>query len=140
MRSSETPWKFVLLGGDRKTAADYMSAAALEGHHLDYFASMHEIGYLGRFREYDAAIVHGDMHPLSGLELAEYLEKLFQSLPMILLTSADDHDTDGQMVPASVADCYPASEEARRVLGRAVEVLQQPRKRFTRMSMVLEPG
>jgi hypothetical protein len=80
------------------------------------------------------------MHPLSGLELAEYLEKLFQSLPMILLTPTEDLDTDGLMVPASVADCYPATEEARRVLGRAVEVLQQPRKRYTRMSMVFEPG
>lgn len=140
MRSSETPWKFVLLGGDGKTAADYMSTAALEGHHLDYFSSMHEIGYLGRFREYDAVIVHGDMHPLSGLELAEYLEKLFQSLPMILLTSEDEQDFDGHLIPTSVVDFYPATEEARRVLGRAVEVLQQPPKRRNRIFMALERG
>ncbi len=140
MRSSETPWKFVLLGGDGKTAADYMSAAALEGHRLDYFSSMHDIGYLGRFREYDAAIVHGDMHPLSGLELAEYLEKLFQSLPMILLTSDDERDFDEPMIPSSVVDCYPASKEARRVLERVVEVLEQPRKQPTRYLMALERG
>ncbi len=140
MRSSDTPWKFVLLGGDGKTAADYMSAAALEGHRLDYFSSMHDIGYLGRFREYDAAIVHGDMHPLSGLELAEYLEKLFQSLPMILLTSDDERDFDEPMIPSSVVDCYPASKEARRVLERVVEVLEQPRKQPTRYLMALERG
>jgi hypothetical protein len=140
MKSSETPWKFVLLGGDGKTAADYMTAAALEGHRLDYFSSMHEIGYLGRFREYDAAIVHGDMYPLSGLELAEYLEKLFQSLPMILLTSEDELDFDGPVIPTSVVDCYPASEEAHRVLERAVEVLQQPRKHRTRFLLALERG
>jgi CheY-like chemotaxis protein len=130
----------VLLGGDGKTAADYMSAATLVGHRLDYFSSVSEIGYLGRLREYDAAIVHGDMHPLSGLELAEYLEKLFQSLPMILLTADDEHELDGSLIPTSVVDCYPASKEARRVLERAVEVLQRPRKRRLRSFMAFERG
>lgn len=126
MRQSETPWKFVLLGGDGKTAANYVAAAALEGHRLDHFNSMHELGYLGRFREYDAAIVHDDMQPLSGLELAEYLEKLFQSLPMILLTqSGGDGDYNRKLIPASVVDSYPASQDAHIVLERVMLALQQ---------------
>jgi hypothetical protein len=137
MRSSETPWKFVLLGGDGKAAAAYMSAAALEGHQLDYFTSMHDLGYLGRFREYDAAIVHGDMYPLSGLELAEYLEKLFQSLPMILLRSEDDQDFEAD-VPGSVVGCYPVSEKAHIVLGRAIQILRQPLKQRARFLLALE--
>ncbi|HYX37034.1 MAG TPA: hypothetical protein VE954_28365 [Oligoflexus sp.] len=140
MRPSETPWKFMLLGGDGKTAAHYMAAAALEGHRLDYFSSMHDVGYLGRIREYDAAIVHDDMQPLSGLELAEYLEKLFQSLPMILLTHDDDSDDTRHLIPNSVVDSYRVSEEAHVVLERMVQALQQPLKPRTRFLMALERG
>jgi hypothetical protein len=140
MRSSETPWKFVLLGGDGKTAAHYMAAAALEGHRLDYFSSMHDVGYLGRIREYDAAIVHDDMQPLSGMELAEYLEKLFQSLPMILLTQVDEHDYDDHLVPNSVVGSFPASEDAHVVLGRVIQALKHPQKSRARFLMALERG
>jgi len=140
MKSSETPWKFVLLGGDGKTAAMYMAAAALEGYRLDYFSSMHDVGYLGRFREYDAAIVHDHMQPLSGLELAEYLEKLFQSLPMVLLTHEDEQDYDQELIPASVVGSYPASQEAHVVLERAIQALKQPRKHRSRFLLALERG
>ena len=100
-----------------------VAAAALEGHQLDHFSSMHELGYLGRFREYDAAIVHDDMQPLSGLELAEYLEKLFQSLPMILLTQNYESEFNRKLVPASVVECFPASQDAHFVLEKALEAL-----------------
>jgi DNA-binding response OmpR family regulator len=140
MRSSETPWKFVLLGGDGVTAATYRAAAAHEGHRLDYFSSMHDIGYLGRLREYDAAIVHGDMYPLSGLEVAEYLEKLFQSLPMILLTPDEDMDAELDRIPSSVVDRYPASEEAHTVLHRVIQILRLPLKQRSRFLLALERG
>ncbi len=123
MIAAETPWKFVLLGGDGKTAANYLAAAALAGHRLDHFASMHELGYLGRFREYDAAIVHDDMQPLSGLELAEYLEKLFQSLPMILLTQECVPEFQRKLLPASVVESFPVSQEAQLVLDRVTQAL-----------------
>lgn len=126
MRHPETPWKFVLLGGDGQTAANYKAAAALEGHHLDHFTSMHDVGYLGRIREYDAAIVHDAMHPLSGLELAEYLEKLFESLPMILLTQDDENSDERPCLPASVVGSYPASQEAHIVMQRAIHAVRSP--------------
>ena len=69
-------WKFLLLGGTKHQGLAYQEAAALRGWELSYFKSMDELGYLGRVREFDAAIVHHDLHPLTGLELAEYLEKL----------------------------------------------------------------
>lgn len=138
MKSSETPWKFVLLGGDGQTAAMYKAAAALDGHRLDYFSSMHELGYLGCFREYDAAIVHNHMQPLSGLELAEYLEKLFQSLPMLLLMQKHEVEYDQELIPASVVGSYPASEDAHVVLERAAEVLKQPRKHRSRWPLAVQ--
>jgi hypothetical protein len=68
------------------------------------------------------------MQPLSGLELAEYLEKLFQSLPMILLTQFEDMDFNLQLIPASVVDTYPSSHDAHIVLERAILALQQARE------------
>ncbi len=117
MSRQEASWKFALLGGDQEKAEVYTLAAAERGYDLEYFASMLELGYLGRFREFDAAIVHQDFQPISGLELAEYLDKLFESLPMILLTSNVQHICE--ILPGSIIECLPLDHNPRDVLDRA---------------------
>jgi len=123
MNRSEASWKFVLLGGDNQVAHDYVQAASMRGCALSHFASMQELGYLGRFREYDAAIVHRELNPLSGLELAEYLEKLFQSLPMVLLTEDRELPLSMHRLPGSVIDCLPVDHSPEEVLERVEEAL-----------------
>lgn len=129
MTRLETCWNFALFGGGKSQAALYAQVAAGYGFRIQHFESMHDLDYLGRFREFDAAIVHEDLQPLSGLELAEYLEKLFQSLPMILLTKPD---VDGaaylSVLPKSIIDCLPATQSPEDVLDRmlAVVELRQP--------------
>ena len=117
MSTQEAGWKFALLGGDREKAEIYTLTAAERGYEIEYFASMLELGYLGRFREFDAAIVHQDFQPISGLELAEYLEKLFESLPMVLLT-ADIHRLC-DILPGSIIECLPLDHNPHDVLDRA---------------------
>ena len=86
MHTTETARKFVLLGVSSEQAAAFQDAALGRGYELHHYDTLSELGYLGRLREFDAAIVHEDIEPLSGIELAEYLEKLFQSLPVLLLS------------------------------------------------------
>lgn len=112
-------WKFALLGGDRREAELYIREALNRGYELLHFASMDDLGYVGRFREFNAAIVHEDFQPLSGFELAEYLEKLFQSLPMILLSDRHSEDEAMEELPSSVIACLPAGHDPEEVLGRA---------------------
>lgn len=130
MTRLETCWNFALFGGCKTKAADYARLAATYGFKMQHFESMHDLDYLGRFREFDAAIVHQTLHPLSGLELAEYLEKLFQSLPMILLTEPDtDIESVVPYLPKSVVHCLPVTQSPEDVLDRvlaAIELRQTP--------------
>jgi DNA-binding NtrC family response regulator len=123
MNRSDASWKFVLLGGNHQVAQQYAQAASLRGYALSHFASMQELGYLGRFREFDAAIVHRELNPLSGLELAEYLEKLFQSLPMVLLTEDRELPHSLHRMPGSVIECLPIDHSPIEVLERVEEAL-----------------
>ncbi len=120
---SKTQWKCLLLGGSATEASAYLKAAASRGWEMQHFSSMDDLGYLGRVREFDAAIVHQDLHPLSGLELAEYFEKLFQSLPMVLLTSKAFQVSATESLPGSIIDCLPKAEEPSGVLRRVEEAV-----------------
>ena len=113
---TRSSWKLALLGGDGQRAKDYAHEANARGHQIAHFASMNDLGFLGRIREFDAVIVH-DLNPLTGPEIAEYLEKLFQSLPAVLL-SDDDKSFNG-------VDRLPIYADAKYVLER---VLNSKRK------------
>lgn len=125
MEQHASSWKFVLLGGDRQQAEIYSRVAADRGYELMHFESMHDLGYLGRFREFDAAIVLQDFQPLSGLELAEYLENLFHSLPMILLNKEGIEKQDDLLLPSCVIECLPFDHSPRAVLERAEAAVHQ---------------
>lgn len=136
-------WKIVLLGGDQRQADYFIGEAGARGIEMDYFDSTLSMGFLGRFREYDAAIVHEDLKPLSGLELAEYLEKLFGSLPMILLrneTRSEDEtfptsttaDTGAfplgrrETLPTSIVEHFSTEADVSQVVDRITLALSRP--------------
>lgn len=108
---TRSSWKLALLGGDGEKAQAYAHEAKARGHQIAHFASMNELGFLGRIREFDAVIVQ-DLNPLTGLEIAEYLEKLFQSLPAVLLSDDDS--------PAHLIDRLPLYADAKHVLERVL--------------------
>ncbi len=125
MTRLESCWNFALFGGGKPRALAYSQVAASCGYKIQHFESMHDLDYLGRFREFDAAIVHQTLQPLSGLELAEYLEKLFQSLPMILLIEQEEEmDRLLPRLPSSVIECLPACHCPQEVFERALAAIQ----------------
>lgn len=119
----QEPWKLVLLGGERGRAAHYGMVAESLGIHLEHFSTMQEMGYLGRLREFDAAIVYEDIQPLSGFELAEYIEKLFESLPTVLLSPEIEQVRLQRELPSSVCHSFVAACEPRLVLEKVLETL-----------------
>ncbi len=122
--------KVALLGGDQRQAEQMIEEGRGQGLVVEYFESILSMGFLGRFREYDAAIVHAALEPLSGLELAEYLEKLFKSLPMILLSDLTPLQ-GGQYLPASIIDHFSTDTAASRILGRIAETLSHTSRLLT---------
>lgn len=114
-------WKLALLGGDGEKAQVYANEANARGHQIAHFPSMNELGFLGRIREFDAVIVQ-DLNPLTGLEIAEYLEKLFKSLPAVLLSDDDSPRT------SDFIERLPLYAEAKHVLERVLNA-KRPRIR-----------
>lgn len=124
-------WKCLLLGGPSHLARAYQDEAAMRGLELEHYSSMDELGYLGRMREFDAAIVHEDLAPLSGLELAEYAEKLFQSFPLVLLISQGADRKSDNTLPSSIIECFLSGEAPAGVLS-CVESTLKSRPSFER--------
>lgn len=135
--SSDDHWKVVLLGGDQAEADYFIGEAGSRGVQMEYFDSTLSMGFLGKFREYDAAIVHEDLKPLTAMELAEYLEKLFESLPMVVLKN-EGVKRDEVRVPEETSSAngvltyYSKAEEPSLVLGKIIETLSSPKARELR--------
>lgn len=120
--------RVILVGGDREQAHAYQQAAQAHDLDLDYFPSMQELGFLGRFREYDIALVDEELSPLSGLELAEYLEKLFQSLPMILLQRQETCLSSPRELPQSIVACRPINSDSSQIFSQVMAALDLKQK------------
>lgn len=79
-------FKFVLIDRDLDFGESFLLDATEQGYYVDCYRSMLEVGYLGRFLQYDAVIVNDELGEMSGLELGEYCDKLLGNLPVILLS------------------------------------------------------
>lgn len=79
--------KLILVDPDLEFARSLISVAADQSIKVDHYKNMSEIGYLGRFADYDVAILNETLEKMTGLEIAEYFEKLLGNMPMILLQS-----------------------------------------------------
>ncbi len=79
-------FKFVLIDCDLDFGESFLLTATEQGYYVDCYRSMLEVGYLGRFLQYDAVIVNDELGDMSGLELGEYCDKLLGNLPVILIS------------------------------------------------------
>jgi len=84
------PNKFIVIDHDLQFGERLLHVASERGFYVDCYKSMLEIGYLGRLKQYDVAIVNYELGDMTGLEVAEYCEKLLGNLPLILI--CDDED------------------------------------------------
>lgn len=77
--------RFVLIDADLEFGESLLDAASKKGYYVDCYRSMLEVGFLGRFMQYDAAIVNQQLGEVSGVEVAEYCDKLLGNLPLVLI-------------------------------------------------------
>lgn len=93
------PSKFIVIDHDLQFGERLLHIASERGYYVDCYKSMLEIGYLGRFKQYDVAIVNYELGDMTGLEVAEYCEKLLGNLPLILV--CDDELTHKKVAAGS---------------------------------------
>ena len=56
---------------------------------LDSYASLESMSSIGSLRNYACAIVDYDLGGMTGVEIGEYLQHLFQDLPMVLISQTE---------------------------------------------------
>ena len=85
MDSKKVSLNLVLVDPDQEFAEALVKEASGLGIHVDYYKNMLEIGYLGRFKDYDLVILNETLEKMTGLEIAEYFDKLLSNMPIVLL-------------------------------------------------------
>ena len=113
--------KMVLIDDDPVFCKVMSSYAILRGIQLDCFKTLGEMGSLGRFSDYEAAIVDYDLGPMNGLEVAEYLPIFFRKMPMILISGKEIFQET--YWPSSVKDFVHKETGPNRILDVAVSYL-----------------
>jgi ActR/RegA family two-component response regulator len=119
------PSKFVMIDHDLEFGEQLLQAAGERGFYVDCYKSMLEVGYVGRFKQYDVAIVNYELGDVTGLEVAEYCEKLLGNLPLILV--CDEEAVRLQIEasrPQSVFRCLSKSSGISAILGAAEDAVQ----------------
>ncbi|MCX6127552.1 MAG: hypothetical protein NTX25_00640 [Proteobacteria bacterium] len=132
MNFVETPKKIVMLGSDARLTALYQNSALSLGHTLQSFANILEFGYLGRFREFDLAIVHEDLQSLTGLELAEHLDKLLPALPLILIVKNALQPAPRQALPSNIIKLIKDDMDPSKLMTEALQISIRPRNQHSK--------
>ncbi len=68
-------------------------AAQRYGFTVDYYTSLMDMWSVGRFEQYNAAIIDYDLGSMSGIEVAESLPILFNEMPIVLVSGRDRLDS-----------------------------------------------
>ena len=116
--------KIILVDPDNLFAEALVTEAAFKGVNVDHYKNMTEIGYLGRFKEYDVAILNERLDIMTGLEIAEYFDKLLGNMPMILLHKSPETISRAEW-PKSVFSFISKNEGANKVLQAALRATSQ---------------
>jgi DNA-binding NtrC family response regulator len=96
--------RLVLIDDDPAFAKIMQEFARSRGIELDAFASLADMGRIGRFADYGAAIVDHDLGTtVDGVEVAEYLPSLFTGLAMVLISGRERAPTPSRPWPRSIA-------------------------------------
>jgi two-component system response regulator HydG len=98
--------------------------AQSRGIKLDCFASLLEMGSLGRLSNYAAAIVDFDLGPMNGVEIAEYLPAFFGDMPMVLI-SGKLRQKSGKDWPRSIRRFVHKDAGPDAVLDAALSLLEE---------------
>jgi len=113
--------KIVLIDDDRFFGYTMLEYARDQGLDLEYYESLSDLGFLGGLGRFRAAIVDFHLQSMTGIEIAEYLDRLFGDIPMVLISS--DGDADLAPKPGCVQRFVHKSEGVERISAAVREVL-----------------
>lgn len=91
----------VLVDDDAAFCALVCSFGKSMGLRVDWYTSLIEMGSLGCFTDYDAAILDYDLDTMTGVEIAEYFPPLMLDVPIVLV-SGDHREEIGSGWPRSI--------------------------------------
>jgi ActR/RegA family two-component response regulator len=78
--------RVILIDDDRSFGHIMKQCAAQRGVDLDYFESLADLGFVALVGRYDVAILDYDLGSMTGVEIGEYLQALFNCMPMLLIS------------------------------------------------------
>ena len=113
--------KIVLIDDDRFFGYSMLEYARDEGLDLEYYESLSDLGFLGGLGRFSAAIVDFHLDQMTGLEIAEYLDRLFGDIPMVLISS--DGDAASKERPSCVHRFVNKSDGLERIIAAVRDVL-----------------
>ena len=125
MESKHRSPKLVLIDDDPSYTVIMRRVAEMEGITLDTYQSLSELGFIGMLGKYDLAIIDYDLGKMTGVEIGNYLEKLFEGTPMILVSELERENTGW---PSSVKKFLLKSDGYKHVLEEAINLLKQKSK------------
>ena len=115
--------KIVLIDDDRFFGYSMLEYARDEGLDLEYYESLSDLGFLGGLGRFKVAIVDFHLSEMTGLEIAEYLDRLFGDIPMVLISS--DGDAANQPRPSCVHRFVHKSDGLERIASAVRELLTE---------------
>lgn len=85
---TRTP-RMVLIDDDPSYTSILKRKAEVAGIELDAFHSLADLGFVALLRNYDVAIIDYELEEMNGVEIAEYMSKLLDGMPMVLISATD---------------------------------------------------
>ena len=116
--------KILLIDDDPVFVAIMQRWATIEGVHLEAYASLDEMGFIGLFANYDVAIIDFDLGYITGLEIARCTDKILQQMPIVII-SAKDRSGECSDAPTCVKAILNKSSGYNHILSVALKLCRK---------------
>ena len=128
------PLRVLVLDDDAAFLARLQAAGTRAGVQVYAAPSLPEFGSVGALGAFDVLVVALGLHPVSGLEIADYAATFFPGLPVLIL-SQQSLPLSGTRWAASVAGVVSRTAPTQEVLSRITSAFESRQSRETRISV-----
>lgn len=122
--------KIVLIDDDEIYTKIFHSFVSTREIDCDCYTALGDMGSIGRFRDYDAAVIDFDLGSMTGIEIAEYIPIFFGRMPVIIISGKNRRPENGVFWPSSVRK-FIHKDQGFDVIVRGVEeLIENPSRPF----------